>query len=54
MSKRWKFRKRNAEKRERSREVIDQFYGSVISELERLKAMPPAERERLMQAANQP
>jgi hypothetical protein len=54
MSKRWKNRQRNAEKLEKSREHIDRFYGSVISELERLKAMPPAERERLLQAANQP
>lgn len=52
MSKRWKFRQRNAEKRERSREVMDRFYGNVISELERLKAMPAEERERLLKAAN--
>jgi hypothetical protein len=52
MSKRWKTRKQNAAKRERSREVIEQFYGSVISELERLKAMPPEERERIMRIAN--
>jgi hypothetical protein len=48
MSKRYKTRKQNAAKLERSREIIDQFYGNVISELERLKAMPPEERERLM------
>ncbi len=45
MSKRWKVRKQNAAKLEHSREVIDQFYGDVISELERLKAMAPEERE---------
>ena len=50
MSKRWKVRKANAAKRERAREALDQFYANVI---ERLKAMPPAERERLLQAANQ-
>lgn len=45
MSKRWKVRKQNAAKREKSREVIGQFYDNVISEL--LKAMPPEERQRL-------
>ncbi len=34
MSKRYKVRKRNAAKQERSREVIDQFYGNVIAGLE--------------------
>lgn len=52
MSKRYKFRQRNAAKLEKSREVIDRFYGNVISELERLKAMPAAERERLLRVAN--
>ncbi len=52
MSKRWKTRQRNAAKRERSREVIDQFYGNVISELELIKAMSPEERERLLKAAS--
>jgi hypothetical protein len=52
MSKRWKTRQRNAAKLERSREVISQFYGNVISELERIKAMKPEERERLLKAAN--
>lgn len=52
MSKRWKMRQRNAAKQERSREVTAQFYGNVIAELERLKAMPPEERERLLKAAN--
>lgn len=53
MSKRYKVRKRNAAKLERSREVMGQFYDSVISELERLKAMSPQEHERLLKAANQ-
>jgi len=52
MSKRWKFRKRNAEKRERSREIMNQFYGNVISEIERIAAMPADERERLIAIAN--
>lgn len=52
MSKRWKTRQRNAAKRERSLEVTAQFYGNVIAELERIKAMPPEERERLLKAAN--
>lgn len=51
MSKRWKTRQRNAAKRERSREAVDQFYGNVIAELERIKAMSPEERERLRKAA---
>ncbi len=54
MSKRWKIRKQNAAKREKSREVIDQFYGNVIAELERIKATPQAERDRFVQAFNQP
>lgn len=54
MSKRWKTRTRNAAKWERSREVIDKFYGNVISELERIKAMKPEERERLMRLAAHP
>lgn len=36
MSKRWKVRKQNAAKREKSREIIDQFYGNVIGHLERM------------------
>jgi len=50
MSKRWKVRQRNAAKLERSREVIDQFYISVIKEIERLKAMPAEDRGRLLEA----
>lgn len=30
MSKRWKTRKRNAARLEKSRKVIDEFYGNVI------------------------
>lgn len=51
MSKRWKTRQRNAAKLEHSREVLDQFYDNVIAELERIKAMSPEERERLLKAA---
>lgn len=51
MSKRWKVRKANAAKLEHSREVTRQFYDSVIAELDRIKAMPPEERERLMRAS---
>lgn len=50
MSKRWKTRQRNAAKRERSREVTDRFYAGVLAELERIKAMPAEERERLLKA----
>lgn len=50
MSKRWKVRQRNAAKQQRSAEIIDQFYGNVIAEIERLKAMPAEERERLIEA----
>jgi len=50
MSKRFKVRQRTAAKKERSLEVIDQFYGNVIAELERLKAMPTVERDRLEKA----
>ena len=53
MSKRWKNRQRNAAKLERSREVIDNFHDSVIAELERIKAMPADERERLCKAARE-
>jgi hypothetical protein len=52
MSKRWKVRQRNAAKREKSREVIVQFYSNVIAELERLQAMSSEERARLLKAAN--
>lgn len=50
MSKRWKIRQRNAAKLEHSREVVGRFYASAIAELERLKAMKPEERERLLKA----
>lgn len=37
MSKRWKVRKRNAAKLQRSREVLEQFYDNVITSLESMK-----------------
>lgn len=37
MSKRWKTRKRNAAKLQKSREVLEQFYDNVITSLERMK-----------------
>lgn len=51
MSKRWKVRKQNAAKREKSREVMDRFRSSLTAELERIKAMTPEERERLLKVA---
>ncbi len=37
MSKRWKVRKQNAAKREKSREVLEQFYDNVLSGFEKMK-----------------
>ena len=53
MSKRFKTRQRNAAKQERQREIFSQFYGNVIAEIERLKALPAEERERLHRAATE-
>ena len=53
MSKRFKVRQRNAAKQERQREIFAQFYGNVIAEIERLKALPAEERERLFRAATE-
>lgn len=37
MSKRWKVRKQNAAKLEKSREVLERFYDSVVTSLEEMK-----------------
>jgi hypothetical protein len=52
VSKRWKFRQRNAEKRERSREVMDRFFDNIHAELERIKAKAAYDRARLIRSAN--
>ena len=50
MSKRFKVRQRNAAKQERQREIFAKFYANVIADIERIKAMPAEERERLRAA----
>lgn len=51
MSKRWKTRQRNAAKQERSRNVLHAFYNAVAKEIERIQAMSPETRDRLLQQA---